>query len=269
MKVATILPTPLLGKEPSMDYNMCLFHIVRDNDEYASYFRELSEQGKFVIMDNGAAERVNPSHEELMEVYGKVNPTEIVLPDVVYDTWETTKRTREAYQAFVAAGLHEKYQFMAVPQGNDWISWLNCAKLFLMQEHITTIGISKFVTPKLQEELGAETNVRLECVDAILTLAKELNRDVQIHLLGCWESPEEVGEIDAAFGDKVRGTDSAIAYVFTRAGQVYETGKKRPDNYEIDFHRGTVEDLELLNKNMVSWIDACQKPVETKRIKNK
>lgn len=258
MQVATILPTPLLGQEHSNDYNMCLYHIVRDNPTYANYFKKLREEGKFVIMDNGAAEGVNPTHEELMEVYGLVEPSEIVLPDVVYDKEETLKRTEEAYRAFTQAGLHEKYQFMAVPQGANFTEWLSCMKTMIKQKHITTIGISKFVTPRYQREMGRDANVRMECVDAVLQEAYRLGREVQIHLLGCWDNPIEIGEISTAFEDKVRGTDSAIAYVYTRAGRMYAGETPRPDNDEIDFHNGTTDNLPLLSYNMHQWTHFCE-----------
>jgi len=260
MKVATILPTPLLGQEPATDYNMCLFHMVRDNEEYAKYFRTLRDQGKFVIMDNGAAEGVNPSPAELAAVYKKVQPSEIVLPDIVYDKEETLRRTKEAYIQFCDEFMHQRYQFMAVPQGETFHEWLSCMTEMMQQRHITTIGVSKFVTPKYQEEMGKGTNVRLECVDAIITEAARLGVAMQIHLLGCWDNPAEVGEIDRAFGDRVRGTDSAIAYVYTRAGKIYTPDINRPDNTEIDFNHGSTGkgDVGLLQQNMNSWIKYCQ-----------
>ena len=256
MKVATIVPTPLLDIIDA-PYNMCLYHIVKSNPAYAEYFRKAKEAGKFVLMDNGAAEGVNPTIGELMAVYPLVEPTEIILPDVVYDKAETLKRTQEAYLILMEAGLDSKYQFLAVPQGSNFSEWLLCMREMIRQSAITTIGISKFVTPRYEVEMGVGTNVRLECVDAILTEAKLLKRDIQIHLLGCWESPKEVGEIASKYGSAVRGTDSAIAYVYTRAGVEITADNKRPDNAEIDFHEGTVTDTELLKDNIMAWERLC------------
>lgn len=256
MQVATILPTPLLN-EVNQDYNMCLYQVVKECPEYAEYFRNIKAQGKFVIMDNGAAEGVNPTAQELMEIYPLVEPSEIVLPDVVYDQHETLARTKEAYQLFVDNGLHEKYQFMAVPQGSNFNEWLECMRTMIRQEHITTIGVSKFVTPRFQAEMGMDANVRKECVDAILIAAQAIGRDIQIHLLGCWSNPIEIGSICQTFEDQVRGTDSGIAYVYTRAGVTYTPDTNRPDNNEIDFINGTVDDIELLHTNIDTWVDYC------------
>lgn len=257
IKVATILPTPLLETRVEDMYHMCLFHMVRDNAFYAKFFKEQKQQGAFVIMDNGAAEGVNPTAEELMEVYKIVEPSEIVLPDVVYDKEETLKRTKDAYSKFRANNLHHLYQFMAVPQGNTFAEWTECLIEMLQQPNITTIGVSKFVTPKFQDEMGDLSNVRLECVDMILIQAKKLHREIQIHLLGCWDSPTEIGQISEVFSNEVRGTDSAIAYVFTRAGELVQKINKRPDNLEIDFNNGTIENMELLKHNVDGWIAYC------------
>lgn len=259
MLVAPIVPTPLLPMLKDLSYQMCLYHVVKSNPEYAEFYRQEKARGAFVIMDNGAAEGVNPSPEELMPVYEMVQPSEIVLPDVVYDKEETLTRTAAAYTKYVAAGLHHKYQFMAVPQGNTFTEWCECLSTMLSLDHVTTIGVSKFVTPKFQKELGENTNVRLECVDMILSLAAKRKPAIQIHLLGCWDTPEELKEISQTFRDKesVRGTDSAIAYVFARAGVPYSPELKRPDNDEIDFHNGTVQDVELLKHNIIEYLTAC------------
>ena len=262
MKVATILPTRLLEHlDPKDDYHMCLFQEMQREADYFDFYKSQIEQGKFVIMDNGAAEGVNPGHEELAEVIEMVQPSEIVLPDIVNNKLETVKRSRAAYAYFMSKGYHETMNFMAVPQGETFAEWLACMKIFMRQEFVTTIGVSKFVTPQYQSIMGGGTNVRLECVDAILTQAEKLNRSIDIHLLGCWSDPTEIGEIAKNFGDKVRGTDSAIAYVYTRNGKNYKPGLRRPDNAEIEFDRETIVDddmITLLHKNMRRYIEVCE-----------
>ena len=219
MRVATIVPTPYLEEVAQEDYNMCLFQEVVSQPNYAKFFKSQVEEGKFVIMDNGAAEGSNPEAEELLAAYPLVNPSEVVLPDVVGEKDITIEKTRFAYAMFVAAGLEKTTQFMAVPQGADFKEWLECMREFIAQPFITTIGISKFVSKLYAEELGEGTNVRLECVDAVLAAAEKINKDIQIHLLGCYETAVEIGEIAKVFDDEVRGTDSAMAYVLTRNGQ--------------------------------------------------
>ena len=257
MRIASIVPTPLLGVVTDTQYNMCLYQVAKQNTEYAEYFMRLSVTGRFVIMDNGAAEGVNPTIEELLPIYDLVQPTEIVLPDVVADAEETLKRSKAAYKVLKDQGYLDRYRVMAVPQGRTFAEWKECLYEMLQQPGITTIGVSKFLTKNLQAEMGAGVNVRLECVDAIINAPVDRRTPVQIHLLGCWDDPTEIGDIDKAFGDQVRGTDSAFAYVFSRAGMLYTAGAKRPDNNEIDFLHGTVPDVELLRSNIRNWRWAC------------
>lgn len=257
MKVATILPTPLLGLEPSTEYNMCLYQVLKESPEYYKYFKKLKDKGQFVIMDNGAAEGVNPAIEDLLLMYESLRPSEAILPDVVYDKEETLRRTKEAYIAMCENNMHQWMQYMAVPQGNNYTEWVECMSEMMQQRFITTIGVSKFVTPKFQTEMGYGANVRLECVDAILTEAAKRQVGIQIHLLGCWDDPKEIGQIHKAFGSNIRGTDSAIAYVHARAGNLYASGDPRPDNDEIDFISGTVADKNTLKFNMVAWLKEC------------
>lgn len=258
MKVATIVPTPYLEETKEDSYFMCLYQEVKKNPEYAAFFKARKEEGKFVIMDNGAAEGVNPTAAELLPIYSLVEPNEIVLPDVVYNKEETVRRTKEAYNLFSEYDLEKKYKYMAVPQGETFSEWLECLRLFLQQTNITTIGVSKFVTPKFQKEMGDDANVRLECVDAIITIAEMMDRDIEIHLLGCWKDPSEIHRIAEVFGPKVRGTDSGIAYVYTRNNVEYTPGTDRPDNDEIDFTHGEVIDKALLRKNKEAYVAQCQ-----------
>lgn len=264
MKVATIVPTPMLGMDKGDDYFMCLYQEVKSNPKYAEYFRRKVEEGHFVIMDNGAAEGENPSWEELLEVYPLVNPSEVVLPDVVYNKEETLRQTKEAYLAFEKIKLRDstepKMRYMMVPQGENYTEWLECMKEFV-QLHPVTIGVSKFVTPKYQEEMGSDANVRKECVDAIINFCggvENMRRmGVEIHLLGCWDNPKEIGEIARAFPGVVRGTDSAIAYVYTRNNIEYSPEVDRPDKDHIDFKKGDKVDVGLFLKNKELWRQYC------------
>lgn len=264
MQAINIVPREYLQLTTDADFHMSLYQEIMKKDEYAFFYREVRKAGKFVIMDNGAAEKVNPSWEELLHGYDTTNPTEIILPDVVGNKDETLRRTSAAYDAFCQKDLHEKYQFMCVPQGSTFQEWLDCMDEMMTQECVTTLGVSKFVTKLLSEELQ-NVNIRLECVDAIKQTAKRHGIVCpQIHLLGCYYTPYEVGEIEAAFPGVVRSTDSAIAYVYSRNG-LYLDQEERPDQNEINFsgdeivpsRDGKMSALELLRYNMQKYADLC------------
>ena len=55
-KIAHIVPVKCLEKTANNQYHMCLAHLVKESEEYASFYRRMSDEGKFVLMDNGVAE---------------------------------------------------------------------------------------------------------------------------------------------------------------------------------------------------------------------
>lgn len=260
METINITPRAYLEETANQPYHIALFQELVKRDEYMEFYKRMLAEGKFVMVDNGAAEGVNPGCMELMPIYDELQPSEIILPDVVGDKEETLHRTREAYQILTAKGYHEKMQFMAVPQGKTFSEWLTCMHEMVRQQHITTIGVSKFVTKLYKDELGAEVNVRLECVDAIINYATENKLIVpQIHLLGCYYTPYEIREIEQTFPGVVRSTDSAIAYVFTRNNMSIEDDE-RPDQLEINFSGNDVQEdnIELLRANMQQYSKMCK-----------
>lgn len=259
MQPINIVPRKYLEETANQPYHISLYQELIKDDEYMAFYKRMLAEGKFVMMDNGAAEGVNPTLDELLPIYDELQPSEIILPDVVGQKEETLRRTKEAYERLVDMGYHEKMQFMAVPQGATFTEWLECMHVMISQEHITTIGVSKFVTKLYKDELGESVNVRLECVDAIINYAFENKLRVpEIHLLGCYYTPYEVGDIEQTFPDAVRSTDSAIAYVYTRNGMQIEEDE-RPDQKEIDFSGNDVahEHLELLKTNMKQYTKIC------------
>lgn len=257
MKVCTIVPTPLLHVTKDDDYFISLFQVLRDNPTYMQFMKDRLAEGKYVFTDNGQAEGENPTPEEMLPILKELHPREVILPDVICNYAETLRQTREAYMFFMQSDLPEDIMFFAVPQGATFAEWVECMKEFIRQPNIVTLGVSKFVTPQFQAEMPGE-NVRKACVDAIFAELAEVGRDdLEVHLLGCWEDAEEIKEIVQAHPYIVRGCDSAFAYVFARAGKTLEAGAKRPDNHEIDFHNGTVEDQELLLSNINTWVETC------------
>ena len=257
MQIATILPTPHLDEIANDTYHMCLYQEMISNPEYAKFYQDRIAEGKFVIMDNGAAEGVNPTIEELIPVWEQYKPREVVLPDVVGNYDETLAKFEQSYSLMAEKGLLGKYHIMAVPQGETFTAWIDCMKEMVRRRYVTTIGVSKFTTKLYQKVLGKETNVRLECVDHILAETENSSRPpIEIHLLGCHNHPTEIGQIANIF-PSVRGTDSAIAYVYTRKNRELTRDRRRPDNKHIDFKKGTVDNIQLLRDNIDRWKTFC------------
>lgn len=230
-KLAHIVPVSCLHITEGNHYHMCLAHLAAQSDKYCEFYRTMSNRHKFVLMDNGAAEDEQCSNEELLRLYGAVQPTEIVVPDTILEGWDTLSKM----EAFVDKyGDVLPYRFMGVPQGHTMEEWKACACLMMKERRINTIGISKFINIATGSSLA-----RLEAAMYVDKLAKEYDRDdLELHLLGCDEGPGIVSIIQREV-ERVRGCDTAFAYIVAQAGKPIGSNTQRPSGV-IDFLYGEV-----------------------------
>lgn len=256
MFAATILPIPYLHLLKNKPYLMALGHLVSyKHPEYVAFYKEASANGQYIILDNGVVETGTPIPiDELIKRAQMIGANEIILPDAFLDMETTLDMTCEAVAYARSHAPHLK--LMVVPQGSTFEEWLLCARLML-EFDIDVIGIPKVLT-KLQGR-----DARLEA----LTELGKLLRGLEIHLLGCWESPLECQLIENHVQRKliqpIRSVDSAIAYVYAREG-LSISHAARPSG-EIDFTAHDA-DIELLNKNIEIWESACVINKDTLRI---
>lgn len=241
-KIAHIVPVDSLATTSFNGYHMCLANVAVKSEKYKEFYRRMAKD-RFVLMDNGAAEGDQLHVDDLIKCYQDVQPSEVVLPDTLLNGKETIQKSKDALKmicSFYDGAV--PFTFMAVPQGATLYEWKECAREMVQWPEVKTIGISKF----LQMETG-DRYVR-ELAAAILNdLFKQYNRyDMEVHLLGCSESPAVIDTIRRRF-PFVRGCDSAYAYICTQAGVCIHADTIRPEG-EIDFINGTT--YEGLNDNM-------------------
>lgn len=245
-KIAQIVPVLHLEQIEDNHYHMCLAHLV-GNKKYAEFYKRMSSEGKFVLMDNGAAEGAQLPVDELLKMYEVIKPTEIVLPDTLNNCVDTLRKTL----AFVHEYKNLPYRFMGVPQGHDFDDWCACVEVMLREHRINSIGVSKF----LNISTGRD-DIRFHACAYIKKVADALGRrDIEIHLLGCDEGPFMVGQIQELF-PMVRGCDSAFAFIATQAGVEIDDDTERPEG-EIDFIEGTVP-VEELAKRLRQFEEVAQ-----------
>lgn len=246
-KVAHIVPVSSLNLLDNKQYLMCLAHLVTQNEQYATYYRNAAlDPSRFVLLDNGAAEDSQLSNAELLQCVQTISPNEMVLPDTLCDKDDTLKKLHEALAFFV-----EKHnvpcKFMAVPQGKNLAEWTECAKQMLQVSEVNSIGVSKF----LPMQTGAEL-IRNSACFALQELIEKYERyDVEVHLLGCSERPCVIDSIRKRY-PFVRGCDSAYGYLAAQADSRVYGATKRPEG-TIDFLNGqtynglqqALEDFEI------------------------
>lgn len=241
-KIAHIVPVGSLAATSSNGYHMCLANVAVKNEKYKEFYRQMAKD-RFVLMDNGAAEGDQLHVDDLIKCYQDVQPSEVVLPDTLCNGVDTIQKSKLALKEicdFYDGAV--PFTFMAVPQGSTFDQWLACAEEMVQWPEIHTIGVSKF----LQMELNAEYARYAACIE-LDRLFKKYNRgDMEVHLLGCSESPHVIEDIRKSFSF-VRGCDSAYAYICTQANVPIFHTTERPEG-EIDFINGAT--YKGLNDNM-------------------
>ena len=255
MKVATILPQTYLAVTEDDKYLMSLAHLINKPgmEEYTNFFtRKAKQEGTFLIMDNGLIEGDPRPIEELLQKALDVGAHELILPDVFRDSRGTLQAVEKASKYLEKQfGDDWPVGFMAVPQGETLEQWLSCAIMLLDNPVVSCIGV-----PKVLVDIAGRDG-RLRAIQELANRTGDIGGRA-LHLLGCWRTPLEVSIIAKAVEQEkipeIRGVDSAIPYVYARAG-IKINDDDRPDSEPIDFEDGTIEDEALMCYNILFWRD--------------
>ena len=215
---------------------MMLAHEWVKNQEYLNYFKKRQEEGKFVLMDNGAFENERVIWQELVDLTAQVRPSCVIMPDVLGNGIETRKDTLEFYNNHSNQIKELGVDLMAVPQGSTFEEFLENYKLFSSLEGVNYLWISYILffndIPGHEEELKrleqeeCQTRYRMIKRTLLINYLEENNiidRSKRHHLL--WLSdPFEYhiyGELlqDPSF---IYSGDSALAYIMGKAGRIID-----------------------------------------------
>jgi hypothetical protein len=240
LRIATILPIPMMHRERRGNYHMCLAHLL-DSYAYQGFFEEQAERGSFVLMDNGVVETGKSlPFEELLQRATRIRVTEMTLPDKIFDS-ATTLRMHEDAVRTPRGECGASY--MGIPQGRDLDDWVKCATRMVDKADdwgLRAIGITKF--------LEGMTHHRSE---AILRVPGLIESDLDIHLLGMLgDDPSEAYWTSVEVPDRIRGVDSGCAAIWTQAGRLL--GDCDRPRIELDFQPSVI-DLDLLDLNLDRW----------------
>lgn len=211
MKFALITPPYYYETiaEQNLGYQFVLAQYLEDR-KYFEVYEYFRHQGHFIMMDNGAAEFGHSiGLDDLEREVKRLQPDEVILPDVLRDRRATLTLTREALPLF------PRWQRAVVPQGKDWAEWELCART------LVGWGAATICVPKLLEDYPGG---RLKALSII-----EENRwhwDHHVHLLGIWEKP--LFEIEQVVKNYpwVRGIDSGAPIAYAQAGKSIKHPKR-------------------------------------------
>lgn len=149
-----IAPTAYLQDYSSQSsFHLVLAHLVDTDPTYADFYEEMSNQGDFIIMDNGAFE-LGQSYEpeKLIELGNIIHADAIVLPDYPGKDAQITIAAAEQWgNAIKDAG----FQAMFVPQSRvgDLGGWINAYTWAAVTPWIDIIGMSILGIPNAMQHI--------------------------------------------------------------------------------------------------------------------
>lgn len=218
MKLAIISPVAHLEQFSTRgDFDFALCHVLDEERElktttYRDYFLRQSQQGRMVMLDNGAHENSCVDNQSLLFNAKSIQATHVIAPDVVGDTKKTLANTKEFIDFLDSQKSTDlgNFQLVGVAQGTSFEEWLDCYKTHLKNSTIDMIAIpydvSFFFTPgdyKIQfaslfsESVPVTKKLTLSVAQAHtrMSLMQYLaDHDLlkkPIHLLG-WSLPYEI-----------------------------------------------------------------------------
>ena len=225
MKLAFISSPHFLELCSLGDIEMCLAPLVMNDRRpdlgYGLYYKQAAADGRFVILDNGAAEGALMSSSDLLDLVDHIRPAEVVAPDIIYDGLATITAVLEFLEVLGTRRLRNgrsRVGVMAVPQGSTRAEYMNCAAVLEMFPAVTALGLSKLSTARCFGNDDTPLVIaRTRAVDALSRLTTK-----PLHLLGGdWSLPWEVA-CHASGGDapQLRSNDSSFVYWYSREGAV-------------------------------------------------
>ena len=235
MQVSHIVPTDLLYLIENRDFYMCLANIANINSEYLEFYKRKSQEGKFILLDNGEAEGNQMDLDNMLDIIKEINPSEIILNDELNNREKTIEKSFIALDFYKSKGYDKQLMFVA--QGIDFIDWCENFQEKELLKNIHTIGIPKVISKKWT------TYDRYDCCKQLSIL------NFDIHLLGCNEPLNYLKYFNKL--KNIRSIDTALSYLKAKANEKIDIGI-RP-NTTMDFINHQLLDINLLKYNIETF----------------
>ncbi len=233
MKVAFIRPTSVLETHGNIsDYHMVLAPDILKDTKYRLFYKHRVDIGDTVILDNGIAEEVSLSTDDLDRAIASLNPTYVVLQDIIFGGKRSLEKTFR-HLAYVKE-VFPNQKVMAVPhfdhkalKAEEKVRiFLECLKSLLDSEDVDAIGISKYAT----EPFGSRAAIL-----RVINDNSKFHSHKPIHLLGLSHQDGALEPLTyRGFCLEIMGIDSAhyIIYASMNLDSPKWVGiTKRPEDF--------------------------------------
>lgn len=192
---------------------------------YRDFYRRRSEEGDYLILDNGAAEDLQFGTKHLYYVAQEMGVHEIVVPDTLGKSNETIAQGL-AFSRYTRTG----YRYMMVAQGTTVMECIQTLDMIMTDSkfaYITCVGI-----PRLLNRLDKHARFKV----AKYIAQKGYHSAMEFHFLGAAHDLDEVGYLEqigigrgidtsAPIYMGLKGHDIRIADYYARPQNFFELSK--------------------------------------------
>jgi hypothetical protein len=191
MKVSHEVPLCLL--EDSLDFNdydYALVHLLDKDEDYANFFLQAKQQGRYIILDNSLHELGTAYHDSgLIHWVEKLLPNEFIVPDVWQDTTQSIVNARKWAQI----ELSKEVTKVAVVQAESLTGAMLCYQTYKDLGY-KKIAFSYGADYYLDHSSHPNKNIakslgRIQVISKMYEIGAILKTD-RVHLLGC-QVPQE------------------------------------------------------------------------------
>jgi len=179
--------------------HLALAHLVLSNPSYTKAYREASERGCYIYLDNGAFEEGVPlGANDILRAAEMIKADCLVAPDFPGERGEKTLLSTEDFLEFLEKeGLRTHYDVMAVPhsEAGDYDDFICVALDFMASEQIDVVGLSKLAIPTAckggYKRWRFPENTRIEITSDLSNVFPQK----RIHFLGMFSQPWEIQDL--------------------------------------------------------------------------
>ena len=261
MKISHEVPLSLLNRNKEWsDYDYLLPHLLDKHPEYKEYFIKSSEEGRFIIMDNGLFEGVTHTTKDLLEKIDLIKPDIFIVPD----EWNDRDITARNAKHWTQYKLPFKTKLMVVLQGKTTNEMLTLYQqcVDLGYTHFA-INHSSIVYQSLCDspEVIANQSVGRVILIEHLRSQNAIKDHHYIHLLGA-STPQEFTYYRDNLPTLIKSVDTSNPIIVGALGQRYaEVGMlTKPTNKIEEFMESNLEDnLEHIIYNINRFRKFCNK----------
>lgn len=188
-----------------------LAHLYVQHEHYRQFLKDQKAAGKWITMDNSAAEKELVTEDILIQVVKDLLPNEVISPDILFNHQQTIENLDSFISRMSRENLLDKVEIFAVPQGNTKEEWINCYLDMLTFPLVKTLGISKLGVPHAFLGQAKDDQGIMESRHMAIKYLLENNLiQKPLHFLGMG-SPEEYKWYKELNNPLLRSTDSCYS----------------------------------------------------------